>query len=627
MEYRGSIGRRLRAVGYVVLVTMAAMVLAPAPSFADWREDAKEAALKYAEDKTNELVKEQAKKAVFALYSKLYKSGASKTLTRALAEVAISAPDLNELANETAEAYGSGDPDKIREASEKVAVKFGEQISRLASNPETRGTLGSIIGKADAVRDISTMLGNVAAGTNEGRREAAKYVGEVLIGLTPGAQVVGFYQGAYGAMKYANDEYVDSKIEDLYKSYKNGDAKTRELILDQLRAGTGGYGYVIENRRKELEEEKIAGIGDAAKAASERVKEHLTKTTDDEVIRNIIASFDGRIDKERQDAALKTEREKAQKEAEAILEKLNDVASQRHGSDWHKTRTYDLDKFTSTVRNAVKADGVLDPNNPVHVKKMSKALSTAMVHGKDSKEYKTLLDELKNIKDRLIEQNKNANCTGDSEALAARLWRKGRQLVAEKKIAAAIPVLKQSLELCEEEERAAQLAELTKLAKAPAAREFDGSYSGGTTFTPRDRKEPPTLTGSITLRIKDDVVTGTVSSRESGWDGHPDVVRTADISGRVSPEGRITATIKGRSTQAYKSTVDPGEPAGPVRATKAMRDVIINIAMNYSFEGSFTGEIGDGQGAGNFSAAASAMSKGSKPRPNHVVGTWKAIRK
>ena len=541
INYRGPVLRTLPVPVCALLVAMAATLFAPAPSYADWRKDAKEAAIKYADDKKNEIVKEQAKAAVFALYKKLYsvRSGASRTLSRALAEVAISAPELNELANEAAEAYGSGDPDKIREASEKVAVKFGEQISRLASNPETRKVLGSIIGSADTVKELSGVLGQVAAGTDEGRREAAKYVGETLISLTPAAGVVGFYQTAYGVMKYANDEFIDSNIEDLYRDYKSG--KLSEAGLKE-QLGRAPYDYIVTDKINELREEKTAGIADAAKQASDALKEHLTRTTDAEVIRNIVASFDGRVDKERQDKAAATEREKAQKEAENILEKLNDVASQRHGSDWHKTRSYDLDRFTKTVRDALKADGVLDPNNPVHVKKMSEVLSTAMVHGKGSKAHTKLLGELEEIKKDVIETNKGANCTGDTPALASRLWQKGRQLVAAKKAAEAIPVLKQSLEICPDEQRAAQLAELIKLAKAPTAtQEFDGAYVG------QVKSDHPRTEGSLQLTVKAGQVSGSFVHKIL-LSGSYITIQGA-ISGRVSEDGRITATLTGRSHQ------------------------------------------------------------------------------
>jgi hypothetical protein len=615
MHHRRQPPGTLRAFACALLVAMAATLLAPAPGLADWQKDAKEAAIKYADKKKDEIVKEQAKKAVFSLYSRLYKSGASRGLPRALAEVALSAPELNALANETAEAYGSGDSEKIREASEKVAVKFGEQISRLASNPETRQLLGSIIGSADKVREISGMLGNVAAGTPESRRAAAKYVGETLISVMPGAAVVGFYQTAYGVMKYAHNEFVDSQIEGLYQQYKDGKL-SQEALITQL--GRAPYDYIVRDRMKDLRDEKAAAVADAAKAAGEKVMEHLTKTTDDEVIKNIIATFDSRAEKERQEGNAVAEREKAQKEAETILNELNWAAKGRHGSDWYEKGPVNLEKFTSIVRDQLKADGVLDPNDPLHVKLMSKAASIAMIHGKNSKEYAKVLEELAQAKKAVLDTNKGAYCLDGSptQALAGRLWQKGRQLVADGKPAAALPLLKQSVELCPDKERAAQLAELAKLATT-SVQDFDGSYAGEIKLTSLDLKSPST--GTLTLIVKNGAVTGTLNSRQKMKE-RPDLIRKADIVGRVSAEGRITATIKGTSAMEKMSKTAPTTTLLSKEGQKFLADVMFYAIFTYPIEGSLTGQIAEGLGSGKFSANR----LGNKPRPNQLSGTWTA---
>ncbi len=534
----------MRVCVYALLVAITATLLTPAPAFADWVKDAKDATIKYADDKKDEFVKDQAKAAILALYKKLYRSSADLALSRTLASVAISVPELNKLMNDVAEAYASGDPEKQREAAQKVAVSFGQQLSRLASNSKTRQQLGAIIGSADKVKEVSAVLGNVAAGTDEGRRAAAEYVGQVLINLTPGAGIVGFYQSAYGAMKYANNEYVDSKIEDLYRDYKNGKL-SRDGLITQLESGTAGYHYVIENRRKELEQEKIAAIGAAAGAASERVREHLTKTTQEEIIANILASFDGRIANEKKDAAGKAERDKALKEAETILTELDWAAKGRHGSDWYDKTPVNLDKFTSIVRDKLKADGVLDPNNPLHVKLMSKAASTAVIYGKNSKEYRKVRDELAEAKKSVIEASKGAPCLAGSptEALAARLWRKGKQLAAAGKTSAALPVLKQSLEFCPDEERAKYLAALAK-PETPGPQEFDGSYTGTVKITSRFNIKYSEQS-SLRLTVKGNQVSGSFMHKQI-FD-HSVVSRQGTISGRVAEDGQITATATGRS--------------------------------------------------------------------------------
>lgn len=625
----------MRVCVYALLVAIPATLLTPAPGLADWVKDAKDAAIKYADDKKDEFVKDQAKAAILALYKKLYRSSADLALSRTLASVAISAPELNKLMNDVAEAYASGDPEKQREAAQKVAVSFGQQLSRLASNSKTRQQLGKIIGSADKVKEVSAVLGNVAAGTDAGRRAAAEYVGQVLINLTPGAGIVGFYQSAYGAMKYANSEYVDSKIEDLYRDYKNGKL-SRDGLITQLESGTAGYHYVIENRRKDLEGEKIAGIGDAAKAASERVKEHLTKTTDEEVIRNITASFDGRIAKEKKDAAGKAERDKAQKEAETILAELDWAAKGRHGSDWYEKTPVNLGKFTSVVRDRLKADGVLDPNNPLHVKLMSKAASVAVIHGNKSKAYANVLEELSETRKSILEANKGARCLDGSptQALAARLWWKGRQLVAEKKVTAALPLLTQSLEFCPDEARAAQLAELTKLAKAPTettTREFDGTYAGTMGFRVSAKLA---IEGSLILTIKNGQVSGTFTSRPAErvfTDGV--VTREGTISGRVSEDGHLTATFTGKSrvtwTTPLPSGASPGDRPGEAiskdqnRALTGTHRAFGEMLNNYSLEGTLEGNLADKTASGSLAMRRATGFVSKTP----MSGTWEASRK
>ena len=126
--------------------------------------------------------------------------------------------ELLDLAEQTADAYASGDSEKMQEASEKVALKFGEELTSLASNPATRDKLNELLGKADTVKEVAQALGNATAGTASGRKAAAEYVGEALIGLTPAAGVIGFYKTAVGAMEYVEGQYKDLTVEEIIKT-------------------------------------------------------------------------------------------------------------------------------------------------------------------------------------------------------------------------------------------------------------------------------------------------------------------------------------------------------------------------------------------------------------------------
>lgn len=330
MSNRSWLRRFVQTCRSAVPIAAIATLFATVPAFADWREEAQKAAIKFGDEKKDELIKERSKEAILALYGKLYKSGADPALSRALAEVALSAPELNKLAEETADAHASGDPDKIREAAEKVAVNLGQQLTRLASKQQTRKQFEAVIGKADKVREISEVLGNAASGTAEGRRAAEQYVGQALIDMTPAAGVVGFYQGAYGAMKYANDKYVDRKVEEFYQAYRKADEEGRKFLIEQVSVGQGGFGYVVRDRMMELKQQKDAAIADASGTVGEQMRERMKPTAEDAVA-DIVSSFDLRIDKERKDAAIATEREKAQAEAGYMLKELDRVSSERNG--------------------------------------------------------------------------------------------------------------------------------------------------------------------------------------------------------------------------------------------------------------------------------------------------------
>jgi hypothetical protein len=618
VRYRNNSRGAWPAIGFLALAfATAPFVLSPA--HADWRQDAKEAALKYADQKKDELVKTQSKAAIVALYKRLYaaKSKINPKASRALAEVAMAAPDLEKMAEDMADAYGSGDPEKIRAASETVAVKFGEQLARLGSNAESRALLGSMIGKADKVKEISQMLGNATSGTKAGKRAAAEYLGEALIGLTPAAGVIGFYQASVGAMKYAKGEYTDSKVEDLYKAYKNGDAKARELILEQVRAGTGGYAYVIGERRRDLEEQKIAAIGDAADQAGDAVREHLTKTTEEEIIASIVASFEGRIAKEDKDKAQKAARDKAQKEADAILTELADTAAGKDGVGAMRDNPYNLEKYISVVRDQFENIPELDPNNLTDLKLISRTLSAGLVYGKNSKEYAAATAALQEVREIALAAHKGAPCTAGSQTqqLALRLWEQGKRLAGAGQLAEGVSALKKSLEFCPDARRAAQVAALAKGVAEPA-QGFDGQYVGrGSYGIPGYEQTVFTLR----LTIAGERVTGSFV----GSLAKAKVTQNGTVVGRVSPDGHIVATLTGQSRKA--GAVSGGAPVDS-RDVNARVGAAVTEVMAMVFNYPFTAQL-DGRIAGKTASGSLSLRRTSKPLwKSPKAGKWSISR-
>lgn len=586
--------RRLHAFVGALLAGITVVLFAGTASHADWREEAKEAAIKYADDKKEELIKEQSRAAITALYKKLYQSGTNREMSRALAEIALTAPELDKLAAETGTAYASGDEDEIRKANEKLAVTFGKQIARLGSTQETRKYLDSMIGKADKVHEVSEVLGAAASGSEEGKRKAEEYLGKTLIGMTPAAEVVGFYQSAYGVMKTANDKFVNGKIEDFYQAYKNADAEGRKFLLDQVAHGEGGYGYVIRDRIKDLREQKEAATFDAAAKAGERTREHLTNATDEMAIADIVSTFNSRIEKERKQRIISEERTKANLEADSMLAELNKVATERNGADWYAKTPYNLGKFASVVRDQLKADGVLDPRNPDHVKLMSELLSTAMAYGKNSDKYKGLLSKFNDLRSRLVAINRGAPCLvgSDAQRLADRLWNKGHGLAEQNKLALAVPYLQQSISICRDPEREGYLASLAKPATPAPAVKLDGTYVGEVHYSGVLQSNK----GKEILRF---TIAGTQVSGSSKWieqvsKGNGAIVES-NISGRVSSDGIITANFTSK-IQYQGGGARPG------------------------FTGSLTGKIVDQVASG------SAMFERKRMSLPPVNGTWKAVR-
>ena len=469
---------RLRRFFSASIIAIAAMSLASTASAADWASAAKAAAIKYSDEKKNEVIKEQSEEAVKALYAKLYKSGADRTLLRLYADVAVSTPELEKLAEEFAAASTSGDAEAMREATEKVELTLGKEIARMAPNKQLRDKLSAVVGKGETIDEIVGALGNAASGTEEGRREAAEYVGEKLLAVTPGADVVAFYQSAYGAMKFVKDQYVNSNLEEIYQHYKSvrhsssdDGAAAQAQGYAQNTLDAAPYSAIMRDRMAELRQEKTEKIADALAIAGDKVRDRLIDVSDQEVVANIVASFEGRFDKERNDAEVAHKRATAQDQAKAIFEELNSVGDDRYPlvdkrSVWFEKAPIDLDKFTAMVRDRIIEDGVLDPDNIDDLKAMSHALATGLIYNPQSPQY---ADELKLIKDRedgLLKQMSGAPCLRDSDVqrLADRLWRKGDRLFAAGKADAGREAFTQSLSFCPDANRSAWLAGLAKSA-------------------------------------------------------------------------------------------------------------------------------------------------------------------
>ena len=597
------------------LIVAAAMVLF-ASAHADWRQDAKEAALKYGDQKKDELVRSKSKAAIMALYKKLYaaRKKINPSASRALAEVAIMTPDFEKLAEDAADAYASGDPEKIRAASESVAVKFGEQLARLGSTAKSREMLGSLIGKADKVREISQVLGNATSGTKAGQRAAAEYVGQALIGLTRAAGVIGFYQASVGAMKYVRGEYIDSEVEGLYKRYKNApDDDARNAIIGEVSWGTGGYKVVIDERRRELEAQKEAAIGDAADIAGDAIREHLTKTTEEEIIASMVASFEGRIAKEKEDKDLEAARAAGEKRVATILTPLKDAYERKNGTQALKENPYNLGLFINQVAASLEGMPELNPDSDRSLTLTSRALSAKLVYGKDSKEYAGAMAALNQERTSAVEENLGGPCVGDAKALALRIWNHGQKLYEAGKAAEALPFFREALAICPSDKHAAQVVTLAKMLTEPE-QGFDGTYVGrGSHGAPGSAQTVFTLR----LTVAGERLSGTFTGRFP----KANISESAAVTGSVSSDGRITATVTGRHKMSVGASASGSGNDVDSKVGRAVGNVV-QMMFNYPFAGQFIGRIAGVKANGSILLRRTTKPLWKSPRN----GSWSAAR-
>lgn len=424
-----------------------------------FKEDAKKAVLKYAESQTREAIKAHSKAAITALYKRLYESGANRSLSKKSADVAQSTEEINQLAEAAVDAFSSNDPKKVQAAAETMAITLGNRMATFAKTPAGRRHLAYIMGKAGDIKEISGLLG--ASGTKHGNRAIAKYAGQALINLTPAASAVALYQSTYGAMKYANDQFVSSGVEDLYQIYKKDPKHGIENVNLLLYAGKG-YGYIVRDRKKELRENNMEVIDDAAGNASPALIRHLTNATDDEVRIKILETFKKRHEKEKQDAIIKAKQKNFQEEAEAVLQTLSAVASNNVGKNWYEKHQWQLADFTDRVRKALLQDGVLDPHKISHIKAMSRAKAICLIYNRNSPECKAALEKIKKLRNDNLRHNLDGQCLGDAPRLAKSLKEKGYRLLKRGKPQLAFKYMRTSLKACHDSKFQKELSKLEK---------------------------------------------------------------------------------------------------------------------------------------------------------------------
>ncbi len=465
--------RRVLACCVLALCLPGAVVLTPSTgAFAQpttIAQDMAAAAKRYAVEKGEETIKEQCKQAIVASYKRLYRTGADKRLLRTLGNVALSAEEIDTLAGNMAKATMLGDPEGVKGVGEQVAVALGKQMLPGLSDPELRGRMGDLLGGVEKVNEIADVAGQAAGGDN---RAAMEFIGRAIIAATPAAAIFNTGEAAVGVMKYANKKFADDSLEDLYRRYTEGDADEREQIRRKLESDRV-YSYIVRDRRRELAAEKAQSIRNATAELSDSLRERLEKASEADVIDDIFQSFAARAERERVAAVRAAADAKAQAQANAMLDALNSTARNRWGKDWDKTRTYDFDRYMQAVQERMRNDGVLDPDDPRHIAAMSRLLSTRLVHGANSQEYRRQLAGFEGYR-RTIQGDTAAisapakdaaptpsqpdkDCAAGSANRneADRLWSQALALEKTGNFISARKMLQSSLSICADSKRAA----------------------------------------------------------------------------------------------------------------------------------------------------------------------------
>lgn len=381
-------------------------------------EDAKAAITSYADEKAKEAIKDQSKAAIIALYKKVYRSGANKKLVRTLGTVALSAEEINKLAENAANAALLGDPEAVKAASAQVAVALGQTLTKGLTDPELRGQMGALLGGVDKINEISDVLGQAAGGDPTA---AYEFAGRALISMTPAAAAFTAAETTVGVMKYLQGKFVDGNIEELYQKYKSGDEQTRADIRVQLETA-GLYSYIVRDHRMDLAKERADSISAATAEPSDRVRERLTAANEAEVVNDILRTFATRAKQDSDAATVEYARKQAEAEAAAMIDALDVAARGKFGRDWSDDLSVNLQTYIRIIRDSLMKDGVLDPADPRHIRAMAQLLSTRVVYGSDSEEYRKQLagfQEYRRVLQNLASGVAESDDAGDQPETAA----------------------------------------------------------------------------------------------------------------------------------------------------------------------------------------------------------------
>ena len=357
-----------------------------------WMQDAVDAGIAYADKRLQDELQKRARQTIKAQYRKLLKAGADPAYARALGEIALSASEIDSLSRSLAQAWHSGDSDALRDASNKVSLAMGRQLTKGLSDPALRGQMRRVLGSVDTVNEMASVLGSAAGGDPQA---AAEFIGKTLIALTPGANVFSAAQTAIGVMRYAGDQFRDGQMENLYSDFASGQMSADDL---RLRMTLAGNAWIVRDQMSALRAQRREELRLALGSADDDLIAHLTQVSEDEIIDSILTGFEARKAREAQERENQAAVERARADAAGMIDQL--VAACHDAPRCQPQPPGSPDSFLDHVRRSLERDSVLSLDDQRDQRAMSRLIAVGLAHGTHSDAYHQALadfDRYRNI--------------------------------------------------------------------------------------------------------------------------------------------------------------------------------------------------------------------------------------
>ncbi len=338
-------------------------------------------------DQADNVYKRTEESVISRLYVELRNRGASKEESKAaLKNYLNDRRDVQELV----EKLKQRDPEKAKGSNRK---RDGLAVDNINVEKDDEG----------AVNRVKNTFSDTGIGMKDMLIKPIEFVNDTTKDFTDIAndamEITGIGSDKNQQVLHTNSMNIELKHQNQnkYKKLINLGASEREAN-DALTGKSGS----INKLTKKLH--KIEADRQKTKEIREKVREQLRKKK--ELNKGKKKIKEGKVEKVKKDIEVQDYSPEIQKQSQEILDILDRIASHKYGKNWQKKKQYPLNKFIDIIYDNVKNDKVLDIKNSLHLKLMSTLMSTKLIYGAGSKEYKIALKyfnkKRKEIKEALI---------------------------------------------------------------------------------------------------------------------------------------------------------------------------------------------------------------------------------